>query len=696
MTNNLFIVKSKKNALLASLSLLSILGCRTTNDDVVKGGIGSVKVNIAGLEFSNNHKNVMAMASMPGGMMSLGIDEEAQTIKTPLKGGYVMVATLTPASSSLDNLQASASAGTLASVQEKVPNGIKYRVAVFDSNGKFVSQKVYTTGSNSPDDGKDLQLDGGKSYKFVVYSYNNGEIPPVMDPEHPELSSISGNKDFMYFSTEKVISGETTNYLDVVMKHKYTKVNIKLTTEDNENITEFKGDIGPHHIENKVNLLNGELTYDKDSTNLPLVVTAGLNTKQIESSPIFSAKEGKDGLFTMNSIKVGSKEYSNRSFKFEFKAGMQYNLNLKVKKEVTFDISQASSSVYHTVILTKGGEVFGTGYTNEGQLGFTRPYDNNDFVNLNVTDAKSVVAGNGTTFILKNSGDLYASGINTDGQAGTGSKSNLSSFTKIEFNGGKIKEIFSVWKQSFIITEAGEVFGTGNNYYGQIGTGIDYKDRANFVKTKGLENVKVENITGGKDFTIVRTTDGQIFGAGYNEYGQLGNAVEVGKYTNSFKKITSISEPIREVKSGKYHTLLLTASGKLYTAGYNSSGSLGTGDTKSKADFTEITGISNALHVYGFEKHSMVLAADGSLYAAGNNDYGQLGFGDTTDRNKFEKIPLSYNIKNVLDGAQAYHTIVFASDGQVFGCGYNRWGELGIGNYDKTIKSFVKLPLINK
>ncbi|UTF92218.1 hypothetical protein J2O08_13515 [Elizabethkingia anophelis] len=690
MTNNFFILKSKKNALLAGFSLLSILGCRTTNDDVVKGGMGAVKVNIAGLEFSNGEKNTVAMASMSRGIISSGNNEGTQIIRTPLKGDYVMIATLTPTNSSMSNLQASASVGALAGVQEKIPNGVKYRLAVFDSNGKFVNQKVYTTGNNSPDDGKDLQLEGGKNYKFVVYSYNNGEVPPVMDPEHPELSSISGNKDFMYFNTEKVISGETTNYLDVVMKHKYTKVNIKLTAEDN--ITDFKGNIGPHHIENKVNLINGELTYDKDSTNVPLVITAGLNTKQIESSPLFSSKESKNGMFRMSSIKVGNNEYTNKSFKFEFKPGTQYNLNLKVKKEVIFDISQASSSAYHSVVLTNDGKVLGTGYTGYGQLGFTDPSTVNDFRDLSVTDAKSVTVGWGTTFILKNSGELWVSGWNNWGQAGIGNTSNVNAFRKVDFNGGKIKSVYSTNLQSYIITEAGELFGTGLNDSGQLGTGIDYNTRTNFVKAKGLENVKVESITGGETFAIVRTTDGQIFGAGYNKYGQLGNAVEVGKYTNSFKKITSINEPVKEVKAGNYHTLVLTASGKLYTAGYNTGGSLGTGDTTDRSDFTEITSVPNIAHVYGFFQHSVVLTTDGSLYAAGGNGYGQLGFGDKNSRKTFEKVPLSYKIKNVLDGAQAYHTIVFSTDGQVFGAGYNTYGLLGIGNYDSS-STFVKMPL---
>ncbi|UTF92216.1 sphingomyelin phosphodiesterase [Elizabethkingia anophelis] len=378
MVKNLFILKNKINVLLTSLSLLSFFGCRTANDDLVKGGMGAVKVNIAGLEFSDGEKNAKAMvSSVSGRLVPSDIDEEAQIIRIPLKGDHVMVATLTRVNSSMDNLETSASVGTLAKLQKKIPNGIKYRLVVFDSNGKYVNQKVYTTGSNNPDDGMDLQLEGRKSYKFVIYSYNNRETPPVMDPEHPELYSISGNKDFMYFNTEKVISGETTNYLDVVMKHKYTKVNIKLTAEDN--ITKFKGSVGPHHIENKVNLLNGELTYDKDSTNLPLVVTAGLNTKQIESSPLFSSKESKSGLIMINSMKVGSNEYTNRSFKFEFKPGTLYNLNLSL--DSSLENGNIKILTYNTYLLPNTVVVAESQWAQEeraeklGEADFIKNYD---------------------------------------------------------------------------------------------------------------------------------------------------------------------------------------------------------------------------------------------------------------------------------------------------------------------------------
>ena len=96
---------------------------------------------------------------------------DVEIARIPLKGDYVLIASLSPeAPASGQGLQAS----TLNNIQakssiSKVPNGVKYRVVVYDSEGGFVDQKIYTTGQNTSDDGQDFKLNGGSTYKFVVF-----------------------------------------------------------------------------------------------------------------------------------------------------------------------------------------------------------------------------------------------------------------------------------------------------------------------------------------------------------------------------------------------------------------------------------------------------------------------------------------------------------------------------------------------
>jgi alpha-tubulin suppressor-like RCC1 family protein len=86
------------------------------------------------------------------------------------------------------------------------------------------------------------------------------------------------------------------------------------------------------------------------------------------------------------------------------------------------------------------------------------------------------------------------------------------------------------------------------------------------------------------------------------------------------------------------------------------------------------------------------LTNSGHIYACGANTYGQLGFstGSTTNSSVtgFQRISLSTTIKIVDIAASGYTSYFVTSTGQVYACGYNENGELGIadapnGSYNK-------------
>ena len=81
----------------------------------------------------------------------------------------------------------------------------------------------------------------------------------------------------------------------------------------------------------------------------------------------------------------------------------------------------------------------------------------------------------------------------------------------------------------------------------------------------------------------------------------------------------------------------------------------------------------------GLSEHSLILKNDGTLWGCGYNYYGNLGLGDTTDRNTFTQITINTdNIKEVYCGY--YHTFILKNDGTLWGCGDNSYGELGLGD----------------
>lgn len=94
---------------------------------------------------------------------------------------------------------------------------------------------------------------------------------------------------------------------------------------------------------------------------------------------------------------------------------------------------------------------------------------------------------------------------------------------------------------------------------------------------------------------------------------------------------------IKTMVCGGRHSLVLTTDGTLYSFGFGQSGQLGHRSSKNmlrpKAveDFKDkkIQLVAAGAH------HSVVMTRSGDIYVCGNNKDGQLGLGDTESRNGF-------------------------------------------------------------
>merc|ERR1711865_682650 len=89
-------------------------------------------------------------------------------------------------------------------------------------------------------------------------------------------------------------------------------------------------------------------------------------------------------------------------------------------------------------------------------------------------------------------------------------------------------------------------------------------------------------------------------------------------------------DQVVQVACGGAHTLFLTESGHVYSAGSSDYGQLGHGDKKKRERPERIEGIENALSVSAGSFHSVVVTADG-MFAFGRNNHGQLGLGHDED-----------------------------------------------------------------
>lgn len=181
--------------------------------------------------------------------------------------------------------------------------------------------------------------------------------------------------------------------------------------------------------------------------------------------------------------------------------------------------------------------------------------------------------------------------------------------------------------------------------------------------------------------------EGELFGTGRNDGGDLG----VGD-TAQRTVFTQAGLSKNWVKSacGSYHSLAINSLGELYTYGENANGQLGLGDTTDRnvptkvgtaTDWTKVAGGGRS--VYG---HSFAINSSGELYACGYNHGGQLGLGDNADRNVPTRVGEASDWNTIATGWGvgdfniSAHTLAINSSGELYAWGYNSAGQLGLGD----------------
>lgn len=285
--------------------------------------------------------------------------------------------------------------------------------------------------------------------------------------------------------------------------------------------------------------------------------------------------------------------------------------------------------------------------------------------NPDISLARMFSCGNKHTHLIDQGGNLYATGIGTNGSLGLGPGSSEYQYTLVSSDQWKF--IASGLDYSFGVRDNGDLYATGFNNNGILGLG-DSTTRYYFTK---VGSAKWLIMACSRDTSFGIQDDGTLWAAGQNIWGQYGDGVTgIGGY----KVFTLIPGYLpSDVSVGEAHSCILVGD-SVYTAGGNYTGQLGDGTTTKRTSFTLV---HTGKKISCGKEHTCIIGTDDYLYSTGKNDYGQLGVGDNTLRTSFTKV----GSDKWLDIACGYtHTIALRNDGTLWGTGQNNNYQLGLND----------------
>ena len=184
------------------------------------------------------------------------------------------------------------------------------------------------------------------------------------------------------------------------------------------------------------------------------------------------------------------------------------------------NISKISAGYDHSLFQNNKKELFACGYNEHGECGlghFNSPQITPSLILNLPSNIVQFVCGFNQSLFLDSDGNVFSVGDNYFGQLGLGHNTDQNELNKIP-NIPPIKIISCANASCYLIDFEGNLWTFGYNYYGQL-------DMESINTPKILNNLKeIQQISYGSCglHFLVKNSQNQIFATGRNDYGQLG------------------------------------------------------------------------------------------------------------------------------------------------------------------------------
>lgn len=352
----------------------------------------------------------------------------------------------------------------------------------------------------------------------------------------------------------------------------------------------------------------------------------------------------------------------------------------------------------------------GNGTSTFTQLPFTR-----DFINKLVTKGAYVAGGVQTA-----NGKLITwqgnSGTPTTGQGNQTAYTNPSNVGFPQTETGKLIDSAIFGHDGVALFDSGNLYGWGYNGTGCLGLG-----HANIVYVPTLLATGVLEFRAPTSLTysiantrlLIKKSDNFWYGAGYNGYGQLGNASTAN--SSVFVKFTALGTNVKNIWNlgAEYGCVVADTGTALMMAGYNGYGQFGNGNGATQTSFLNVSTAwgyvagtnDNVITVTGGFGYYNTAASStstiviligatggnsGTIKTSGYNGYGQCGTGNTADRITPYSVGSGYT-KVVASGGGVLTVYALTSAGTFARWGYNGYGQCGNGTGTDVLTPIIGL-----
>ena len=377
---------------------------------------------------------------------------------------------------------------------------------------------------------------------------------------------------------------------------------------------------------------------------------------------------------------------------------------------------QISGGNGHSIALDESGNIWTWGSNYYGQLGNGQSgFSNRVLTPTKITNEiqyTQIKGANDFNFALDSDGNIWSWGYNSSGQLGNGqSGTNVLIPTQVT-NGTRYSQISGGSSHGLAIDSEGNIWSWGRGSYGELGNGQSSGNVS--VPTQITNGIKYTQISVAAEIALSHNmaldSEGNIWTWGYNSQGELGNGQTGSSNSVSIPTKVTSGTIYTQISAGGDSSLALDNEGNIFGCGDNERGQLTFEQTamswvqinvklsklgsngvalddegniwswKINGDGTKQipTQITNGTQYIQVQGGSLALDSDGNIWTWGNNGNGQLGNGQSGG-NVSSPIQITTGTKYIQIAGGSSHCIALDESGNIWTWGYNNQGQLGNG-----------------